>query len=593
MRWTPMRWAAMAVVLLLGWMVRQAWGQGARPARTGNEATKPATRPAVGDAAREAKKAIEYLEKEYRKKLESPDWRQRALAVISLARLPQGPVTAKLLEITARDRNDVVRLLAWQGVLARAASLSAREYQQWMNATLVLGEKGAFRGNLRPQLLAVLATARMNARSRAIFERLATETNAWASQDVATLAALGRTLSQWRNMALAEGLVRALTDENACVRVEYILQNANLGVSSARERLPETLFNPQAPGRLHPSSQELWAQVQADYVKALASRRGEWARPVPTPEAWKRLGPGFLPAPYRVEELEAKPSLWKADLELGSTNLRSFEVAFVVDATGSMGDVHEWLSRDILRLMSALGAVSQEPRMGLTFYRDRGEAFVTRHLPLTTRGEELVTFVGQTGAQGGGDVAEAVLAGLRDALEGNRWTAGKTDGKVLVLIGDAPPHAAEVAACVELVKAAAGKGVKTYVAKVQTVEPAAPIAAFDQIAAAAGTTPVDVKFLRPTLVRFFNPDGKEEPLKNIPRPEAQLLVAPAPDVVHSGEKILLPIIADAINPQYRDRLEPLVKTLLAYCEQPPAKETRKAFPANTPSLEPAKNIKVQ
>ena len=42
----------------------------------------------------------------------------------------------------------------------------------------------------------------------------------------------------------------------------------------------------------------------------------------------------------------------------------------------------------------------------------------------------------------------------------------------------------------------------------------------------------------------------------------------------------------------RDRLDPLVKTLLAWSEQPSPKEVRLAFPANTPSLREG-NLKPQ
>ena len=51
-----------------------------------------------------------------------------------------------------------------------------------------------------------------------------------------------------------------------------------------------------------------------------------------------------------------------------------------------------------------------------------------------------------------------------------------------------------------------------------------------------------------------------------------------------GEKILTLVISDAINPQYRNRVEPLARTLLAFSARPSKPEVRKPFSPNTPPL---------
>jgi hypothetical protein len=318
----------------------------------------------------------------------------------------------------------------------------------------------------------------------------------------------------------------------------------------------------------------------------------EWNEPKSVEGApWKQLRPGFVPPPLSYEQLESNEALWRADLELGNANLKSFEVAFVVDATGSMKAVHDWLSRDILKAMAALGTIALEPRVGVTFYRDQGEEFVVKTLPLTNKGEQIVQFVNETGAVGGGDTAEAVLAGLTEAVGANRWNSGK-GGKVLVLVGDAPPHPQDVDACVNLAKQAKEKGFTIYAAKVTTWYGANDLTSFESIAQAGGGTSAGIVFGRVGSVSFLDEKGKEIPLKTIPRPEAQLNIAPSPSEEHPAEQILTDIIADVINPQYRDRLQPLVRTLLAYCEQPSPMEERKPFPANTPPLKEG-NLKAQ
>ena len=68
------------------------------------------------------------------------------------------------------------------------------------------------------------------------------------------------------------------------------------------------------------------------------------------------------------------------------------------------------------------------------------------------------------------------------------------------------------------------------------------------------------------------------------RPEAQLITAGRPPKDHAGEAILETVLGNAVNPQYRDRMQPMLRTLMAFAEQRPEPEARLAFPANTPPL---------
>src|SRR4030095_5815673 len=102
---------------------------------------------------------------------------------------------------------------------------------------------------------------------------------------------------------------------------------------------------------------------------------------------------------------------------------------------------------------------------------------------------------------------------------------------------------------------------------------------------AAGGSPCgECEFRALSPHKFLTGKGTEIPLPTIDRPEAQVTIAPNPVNDNVGDAILKGIIADAINPQYRDRLDPLVRTLLAWSEQPSPPEKRLAFPANTPPL---------
>lgn len=127
---------------------------------------------------------------------------------------------------------------------------------------------------------------------------------------------------------------------------------------------------------------------------------------------------------------------------------KGLDIVFVFDSTGSMGLYVDHVKRKIRSLVQAIRKLVPTARVGLVTYRDAGMDFVTRAVQLThgTRGLEL--FLQETDYEGGGDREEAVYEGLRVAVEGLNWR-GESE-KVIVLIGDAPPHPGDVAKAGEL-----------------------------------------------------------------------------------------------------------------------------------------------
>ncbi|CAA9440722.1 MAG: hypothetical protein AVDCRST_MAG64-4148, partial [uncultured Phycisphaerae bacterium] len=475
----------------------------------------------------------------------------------------------------------------WQAVLARAPDLDAAAYQRWSTVTLALAERDAFKAGLRVPLLEALAAAPPNARSRRVWQKLFDQANAWEPQDVPVLDALGRTADAWRSAFLIEWLIKALADPNACVRAEYVLRAAGSAVPRVRDQLAPGVFDPLARDRAHPSSAELWRQVQTETTAWLREDRANWKEVARTEgEPWKDLPPAYVPAPVPLDEIDPADPAWTGDLELGRADLDAFEAVFVVDATGSMGDVLAWLRRDATRVMAALAALAKETAgVGLVYYRDKGEgdAFVTKVAPLTPRVKDLEPVMASMAAEGGGDVPEAVREALTDAVNKVRWTKSKRTGKLIVLVGDAPPKPGTEAACAAVAAKAKEAGITVYAVKVTTPLGRNDLTAFDAIAAAGGGSTVAVTFGAMANHRFVGADGKEIPLQTMDRPEAQLVVAP-PLAETPGEQILTHVLADAIHPQYRDRVEPLARTLLAHVAPKPDPEKRLAFAANTPPL---------
>jgi hypothetical protein len=559
------------------------------PASVRGADAPPAAPNSAGKPTKEQKvtKLLDYLEGEYAKKTTSPYWVTRAMGTISLARSPRPQATSKLFDVLEKDKHEVVRLLAWEGLLARCENMDSKSFTRLSNATLIMAEKDLFRGGLRVPLLKVMACNAPNPRWKKVWEKIFTECNAWEPEDIPVLDALGACEEQWRSPNLIDGLINLLTETNMALRAEIVLRRAGAPVRTTISTLAPEIFDPMSPKRSHPSWADLWQTTRREYEKWWGTEKIKWKETrKPEGPVWKDLKPAYVAAPFALDAIDPEDKFWYRDLELGKADLAQFEAAFLVDATGSMGDVLDWLKRDLGRMAMAFGMLCKEPvALGVTFYRDYDCPWVVKMGPLTTKLQTLEPLVTDMTADGGGDIPEAILPGLKDTLEKNKWTKRtKSSSKVIILIGDAPPHSNELEQIITLAKKCPENGMKIYAAKVKTELGRNDLSDFDEIAKAAGGATVDVEFRRGVSVRYVDMVGHDIPYKTMERPEAQLIVASA-ELEPPGEKIMNLVITDTISPQFRDRVEPLSRTLLAYCAKPSKPEVRRAFPANTPPLQ--------
>lgn len=139
------------------------------------------------------------------------------------------------------------------------------------------------------------------------------------------------------------------------------------------------------------------------------------------------------------------------------------DVAFVVDATGSMGDEIEYIKQDLNTVIYNSQNIYQDValRYGSVFYRDKGDAYVVKHKDFTNVLSEALVYIDEQGAAGGGDTPEAVDAGLETAIDELSWSL-EARARLLFLILDAPAHndPATTAKIRALLKKAAAKGIK-------------------------------------------------------------------------------------------------------------------------------------
>lgn len=142
------------------------------------------------------------------------------------------------------------------------------------------------------------------------------------------------------------------------------------------------------------------------------------------------------------------------------------EIMFVVDTTGSMSDELSFLCDELAGIVSRVSsAVDCNIRLGLVFYRDEGDEYVTKKFDFTevnsTQGlNSVVQNIKAQDANGGGDTPEAVETALTEAVAADWNTNSKT--KLLFHVLDAPYHDGQEnqSTFANSVKQAAEKGIR-------------------------------------------------------------------------------------------------------------------------------------
>lgn len=146
------------------------------------------------------------------------------------------------------------------------------------------------------------------------------------------------------------------------------------------------------------------------------------------------------------ENISNKPSVFSQGMNLLSVNKscqlsNDVDIAFVVDATGSMGDEIEFLKlelEDVIR-----GTMEKYSTLNLkaasVFYRDRGDEYVAKMTPFHDDLLKTLNFIKLQRAGGGGDTPEALDEALSTALDSLQWNSNART-KLLFLVLDAPPH---------------------------------------------------------------------------------------------------------------------------------------------------------
>ncbi len=121
--------------------------------------------------------------------------------------------------------------------------------------------------------------------------------------------------------------------------------------------------------------------------------------------------------------------------------INEFDLAFIVDTTSSMSRLIGAAQRQMVDMIDALAKDSDiDMQLGVVEYRDHPpeDTMVYRVHALTGDLQKAKKTINRLRVRGGGDLAEAVFAGIVAACKELNWR--NHSRRIAVLVGDAPPH---------------------------------------------------------------------------------------------------------------------------------------------------------
>ena len=136
-------------------------------------------------------------------------------------------------------------------------------------------------------------------------------------------------------------------------------------------------------------------------------------------------------------------------------NNTGLQVMFIMDTTGSMSDELNYLKEDFSAIVNETS--SKQILFSANFYRDQGDAYVTKCNPFTANPQTVQQQLDAEDAEGGGDTPEAVADILYETMVQADWEDGYN--KIAFMIFDAPPHDGTEKQIDAAIRAAAQQGI--------------------------------------------------------------------------------------------------------------------------------------
>jgi hypothetical protein len=116
---------------------------------------------------------------------------------------------------------------------------------------------------------------------------------------------------------------------------------------------------------------------------------------------------------------------------------KSLDLVLCLDTTESMRDDIDSVRRLLIPMLEGLIGEFRSFRIGMVLYKDYFEEYLTRIIPFTRDFEAVRRTLQAIRVSGGRDIPEAVYEALHEGVVKFPWRA---EARLIVLIGDAPPH---------------------------------------------------------------------------------------------------------------------------------------------------------
>ena len=167
---------------------------------------------------------------------------------------------------------------------------------------------------------------------------------------------------------------------------------------------------------------------------------------------------------------------------VGTLRRTGLDIVLCFDSTGSMSGEINQVKKQIRRIGQTLTTLVPKARISICTYRDDGDEFVAKGLPLTGSIQDVSDYLDRISAGGGGDHPEAVDEGLYWSVSQNNFRPAAR--KVILVFGDAPPHPEKLKRALEIAGnfRSQNKGIVSTI----TCQSTTPMPEFYEIAAAGG-----------------------------------------------------------------------------------------------------------
>ena len=132
---------------------------------------------------------------------------------------------------------------------------------------------------------------------------------------------------------------------------------------------------------------------------------------------------------------------------IGELRRKGLDVVLVVDGTGSMNLIIDDVKAKMGQLVQSIHRLVPIARVGIVVFGGKGEAMQTQALTLSP--QKLEDFLAHITAKGGGEWEEDTYGACQYAIDKMDWKPYAK--KVVVLVGDSPPHKDDFQPLIELI----------------------------------------------------------------------------------------------------------------------------------------------